>query len=302
MRESLKTVIENAIILECHLPCGVSGLGRSCLSTQDDKCYRNDDSVTLSRIIYNGIVEYAVNQYKINYDELEAEQMRTIARRIRYNAAVSQTEKLRYGFYGEILLDLILRCYIKTNVLLARGYFYSPLENSEPKGFDAFHILEHNGKLNLWFGEAKFYIDYKQAIKSVVDKIHISLSDSYVGRNIVALIENRDKFTTSNSKLNDLLSAWEDNPNINIVGEMNARNMSLTYPVFIAYEQTDMTNYHNNIKGCIDYIKELVDKAAIEIPATFDYRISFVFLPVNEVTKVKERVIEWIEAKEPLMP
>ena len=301
MRESLKTAVENTIIFECRLPHKASGLERSCLSHEDDKCFRNDDSTELSRIIYNGIVEYAVNQYKINYDELDKEQLQTIGRRINYRPSDTSQSKLKYGFYGEVLLDLILRCYMRTNVLLARGYFYSPLENSEVKGFDAFHIIERDGKLNLWFGEAKFYICYKQAIKGVLNKIHTSLSDSYLQRNLIALIEHRERFTTPNNQIEALLSAWEENPSVNVIDEMNARNMSLIYPVFIAYEQTDKTNYLNNIKDCVDYIRELVDKSAIEIPATFDYRISFIFLPVSEVRQAKERVIEWIEAKEPLM-
>jgi len=301
VRESLKNVIKNAIIFECRLPDKASGLDKSCLSFYGDECFRNDDNMALSSVIYNGIVEYAINQYKIKYDELDLEQMRVLIKNIRYNSGAEQAEKLKYGFYGEILLDLILRYFMKTTVLIARGYFYSVLENSEPKGFDAFHVMEQDGKLELWFGEAKFHQDYKQAIKQVLEKIHISLSDQYVGRNLIALFDWRDRFTIPSSKIDDLLSAWETNPSINIVTEMNAHNMRFIYPVFIAYEKVDATSYHNNIGGCIEYIKKLTAELGVSIPASFDCRLFFIFLPITDVKKVKECVIEWIEARKPLM-
>ena len=79
-----------------------------------------------------------------------------------------------------MLLDLILRTYFSTNVLLARGYLYSPIENSEVKGFDAFHLIEDGNKTSLWLGEAKFYKDYHKPIRDVIEKIEKSLSDEYV--------------------------------------------------------------------------------------------------------------------------
>jgi len=305
VRDSLKTAVKDTIILECHLPCSASGIGSSCLSIsspQADSCFSHTSNTKLSHIIYNGIVEFAINQYKIDYNALDLEQRQTIARRIKYSSTGTQTEKLKHGFYGEVLLDLILRCHLNTDVLIARGYFYSVLEDSEPKGFDVFHLLERNNELELWFGEAKFHATYRTAIKQVLEKIHTSLSDGYVSKNLIALIDWDDKISTPNSHLSNLLSAWEANPDINLATEMKIRNISLVYPVFIAYEKTDKMNYHNNIKSCIDYIEEQTKKLNITIPATFDYRISFIFLPVDEVKKVKETVIEWIENQEPLMP
>lgn len=301
MRESLRIAVKNAIFFECRLPDKASGLGRSCLSSHDDSCFKNNDHLSIARVIYNGIVEYAVNEYNIDYENLELEQRRAIARYIRYDANASDATKLKYGFYGEVLLDLILRCFMNTSVLLARGYFYSVLEGSEPKGFDAFHIIEQNERLDLWFGEAKFHQNYKQAITQVLEKIHLSLSDEYVNKNLVALIDWQDRFTTPNSQIENILHAWEDNPTINLTNEMNSRNMRLTYPIFIAYEKTDALCYHNNIKDCIKYIKEQVNNLNISIPATFDYRIFFIFLPVNEVKQIKERVLDWIEKQEPLI-
>lgn len=184
MREALKNAVQSAILFECQLPHQESGLGKSCLSSQNDICFNNTDPQEIAKVIYNGIVEFALNEYEINYDDLEREQRRAILSRIRYNPTADNSAKLKYGFYGEVLLDLILRVFLQTSVVAARGYFYSPIENSEAKGFDAFHLLERDGNIDLWFGEAKFYLRYKDAITPVMEKLGTSSSDGYLNRNL----------------------------------------------------------------------------------------------------------------------
>ena len=128
MREALKNAVQSAILFECQLPHQESGLGKSCLSSQNDICFNNTDPQEIAKVIYNGIVEFALNEYEINYDDLEREQRRAILSRIRYNPTADNSAKLKYGFYGEVLLDLILRVFLQTSVVAARGYFYSPLK------------------------------------------------------------------------------------------------------------------------------------------------------------------------------
>lgn len=195
MREALKNAVQSAILFECQLPHQESGLGKSCLSSQNDICFNNTDPQEIAKVIYNGIVEFALNEYEINYDDLEREQRRAILSRIRYNPTADNSAKLKYGFYGEVLLDLILRVFLQTSVVAARGYFYSPIENSEAKGFDAFHLLERDGNIDLWFGEAKFYLRYKDAITPVMEKLGTSLSDGYLNRNLIAIINEREQYS-----------------------------------------------------------------------------------------------------------
>ena len=301
MREVLKQAVRNAIFLECKLPHADSGLDKSCLSTQSDMCFNNDNPESISHIIYNGIVEFAVSEYEIDYENLELEQRKASLRKIRYNTDATNATKLRYGFYGEVLLDLILRCFMKTDVLIARGFFYSPLENSEPKGFDAFHLIERDQMLDLWFGEAKFYIAYKEPITSVLEKIKISLSDEYVNKNLIALINWKDRFSTHSTRLDSLLDSWEASPNINIAHEMRTNDIRFTYPIFVAYEKKSSDAYHQSVKKCIDHISAEFTRLGVNIPASFDYRLFFIFLPLSEVKKIKESVIEWIDSQEPLI-
>ncbi len=156
MREALKNAVQSAILFECKLPHQESGIDKACISSQNDICFRNTAPQEIAKVIYNGIVEFAVNEYEINYDDLALEQRRAILSRIRYNPSATETQKLKYGFYGEVLLDLVLRVFLRTSVVAARGYFYSPTEKSEAKGFDAFHLMERGENIDLWFGEAVF--------------------------------------------------------------------------------------------------------------------------------------------------
>lgn len=301
MREALKTAVQDAILLECKLPHQESGVDKSCLSSKKDFCFKNTEPDDISKIIYNGIVEFAVNEYEIDYDNLEREQRKAIISRIRYSPTADNAAKLKYGFFGEVLLDLILRVFLRTSVLAARGYFYSPIENSEPKGFDAFHLMERNGNIDLWFGEAKFYIRYKDAITPVLEKLSTSLSDEYLNRNLLAIINERDHISAHSPQLTSLLDAWEENPSINLAQEIQARGIRLIYPIFIAYQKADADEYHQSIKKCIDHIAAEYTRLGISIPATFDYRLFFIFLPLLEVKRIKENVIKWIDSQEPLI-
>jgi len=301
MREALKRAINNTILFECRLPHQESGLDKSCLSSKNDICLSNSSPQEIARVIYNGIVEFAVNEYEIDYAALEREQRKAIISRIRYNSAASDATKLKYGFYGEVLLDLILRVFLKTSVLAARGYFYSPIENSEAKGFDAFHIMEREGTAELWFGEAKFYQKYKEAITPVLEKLHTSLSDEYLSRNLIAIINEREHISTHNPDLENLLDDWQNNPNINLAQEIQARGMKLIYPIFIAFQKNRTDEYLCSIRKCIEHIALECTRLSISIPASFDYRLFFIFLPLSEVKKIKESVIQWIDSQEPLI-
>lgn len=301
MRDALKNAIHSAITFECKLPHQESGLDKSCLSSQSDICLSNSSPKEISRIIYNGIVEFAINEYEIDYTALEKEQRKAVLSRIRYNPEASDAIKLKYGFYGEVLLDLILRTFFHTSVLAARGYFYSPIEKSEAKGFDAFHLLERDGNIDLWFGEAKFYQQYKNAITPVLEKLSTSLSDEYLNQNLLAIINERVHISSHNERLESLLSSWEENPGINLAHEIKDRGIRLIYPIFIAYQQSASDGYHESIKKCIDHIASEYTRLNITVPASFDYRLFFIFLPLSEVKQIKENVIKWIDSREPLI-
>ena len=170
--------------------------GEFCLESQDSD---------ISKIIYNGIIEFAENEFNIDYQNLDIEQAKVILTKLRYRKLDSPQTKLQYGFYGEVLLDLLLRVYFGTNVVLARGYFYSPLEKSEAKGFDAFHFFDNNGNLELWFGEAKFHRSFTSGITSVIQKMNSSITDEYMNDHMFAIINERNNMSYSHPILDSIL-------------------------------------------------------------------------------------------------
>ncbi len=300
MRTSLNKMLKGAICIELRLPDSGKKIDKTTITTSKDICFKTKDTNMLASSIYNGIVEYAVNEFEIDYDNLEIEQLKVLKRRLRYNPSASDTTKKRYGFYGEVLLDIILRGFLKTNVLLARGYLYQPINKSEVKGFDAFHLREKNDEVELWLGEAKFYVDYKKPISDVLEKIQLSLSDDYVNSNVYTLIDWQDRFSTSCSRLSSIMDRWEANPLINIADEIAKENMTIVYPIMIAYQPSAGVIYEESIKEVVEYVNTRVNELSITITNSFDYRIFFIFLPVDEVGKVKENVFKWIDSKEPL--
>lgn len=300
MRQGLRKLIQNSILLEFELPDSTTGLRRSILSERNDSCFSATSPNAVSAIIYNGIVEFAMNENKIAYNELQKEQCRVIARYLRYAEKDTADTKQKYGFYGEVLLDLILRTHFSTSVILARGYLYSPTDKAEVKGFDAFHIIERDGKNELWLGEAKFYQDCKSAIRSVLMKLKTTFSKDYVHNNLMAIFNRDQYFSTDNSELRKLYESWSDSPEINMATELERYKLNLVYPIFIAYEKSQAP-YARSIGQCLDYIEKDCRKFSLKAPREVTCSIFFIFLPLTEVDEIKKRVIKWIEQKEPLI-
>ncbi|MDD4519378.1 MAG: SAVED domain-containing protein [Alphaproteobacteria bacterium] len=298
MREALRNLVKQAICIKYTLP--YNNIERSCFSQKDDFCLGNEDHNDISKIIYNGIIEHAVNEYHIDYDNLLLEQRKVITQKIRYNRDDSDDVKQKYGFYGEVLIDLILRCLFQTKVLLARGYLYSIVDNSEIKGFDAFHLMKNKNEVNeLWLGEAKFYVDYKKPITDVLEKLNISFSKKYLNINLLAIIDNVNNLTTSSEEIDELVKEFNENPEINLGELVSNRKIKIVYPVMIAYKSHK--DYNDSIKKCINHIKEKYISNPCLLSSEVEYSLFFIFFPLNEVSNIKKKVIEWIENHEPLI-
>ena len=161
--------------------------------------------------------------------------------------------------------------------------------------------MEWDDNVELWLGEAKFYVNYKKPVDDVLGKISYSLSDEYVHDNFLALIDWQDRFSHSNSRLSGILDRWEENPNINIASEIANENMVITYPIMIAYQPKNDGSYEEKVKECLEYIEKKIVNLPISITTSFQYKIFFIFLPVDDVRSVKECVYRWIDSKEPLI-
>lgn len=298
MRKTLVELIKNTIVYKYDLPNNSAGILSTVLSTENDKCYTVKDKNDLSEIIYNSIIEYSFNEFDIAIKDFEALHAGALQTKLKYNPEAEEEVKIKYGFFGEVLLYCILHILFKTKPLIARGYFYNPLENSETKGYDSYHLLENNGVVELWFGEAKFYINHANAVTSVLSNISKALSDPYLKKNILAFHNHKNNLNIQGSKIESILNTWEINPSINILDELKKHNIKLVYPVLLIYEEDD-SGYDLNVKK----IPELIEKnyTATKFSLSIDYSIFFIIVPVKNVREVKLNVIQWIESKKQLI-
>ena len=295
MRDTIKELLSKTIVFKYHLP--INKIKKSNLSTLPDKCFSVSSNSDLSRLIYNGIVEYAIGEKHVNIEELDLCQRKAIKSRLKYDENASDDVKLKYGFYGEVILDLMLQYEFASSVLLAKGYFYNPLDNSEPKGYDAYQFYYSEMGLSLLLGEVKFHISYKTAITDVLKKLSNATSISYFNKNILALIDEKDKFDSCPAEVSSIIGEWERNPEINLYETIKKYNIKLYYPILLLYDQMK-NNYEETIKDTISFIDSELAKNAIKSEIDIDFL--FILIPVESSKIVKEDVIKWISQKEPL--
>lgn len=298
MRESLNNLVKSTIIYKYDLPNAVQSIPKTIFSTENDKCYSIADEKALVEIIYNSIIDYSFNEF--DFTKRELDDLHTIAfqERVRFNESDNEASKLKYGFFGEVLLHCVLKLFFKTDTLISKGYFYDPLTKGEARGYDAYHLIEENDTVGLWFGETKFHKNYTSAVNDVLKKIKSSLSDDYLSTNLLAIRKNRENLNIQGSKIETILNDWDENPSIKIIEELKQHSINLIYPVIILFQQ-NKTGYDNSIKKIPKYIQDnyQLENYDLSIP----YSVFFIFIPIEDVKKVKIEVLEWIELKKPLI-
>ena len=304
MRESIQNLIKHSIFIECTLPNTEHSICKTKYTTSEDYCLNKSSDNSIAQIIYNNIVEYAIGEFDIDYSNLDEELCRAIAENLKFDEEANHTSKLRYGFYGEVLLYSLLINLFSTDVLISKGYFYSPLEKGEPKGFDAYHLVQHDDKVELWFGEAKFRKDYKKPIDEVLSGFSKTTSKGYFSDNVLAIVKEKHNISNGKDiidKLTPITRTWKKNVLINIEEELEKNNAELIYPIMIAYQQPKRCDYYDGVKKCINYIEEQFNSGKYIVSTSFPIKVFFMFFPVDDVKKIKEQVIKWISNKEPLI-
>ena len=270
MRQSLVDLINKTIIYQYSVHCPTRKIDKTNLTTNKDDCYLSTNDNNLVEIIYNSLIEYACNEFEIKPHNLQNLHYQALQNRIRYDEKHNQLTKIKYGFYGEALLQVVLNVFYGSETLIAKGYFYNPTENSEAKGYDLYHLIENN------------YL----------------VTDNYFDQNLLAIFNRKNDMNKQNAVFEAIREAWESNPLISITSEAKKHNIKLVYPIFIIYKNTKI-NYDDKIKDAIQHINSKYSKLTHSMGIQFE--IFFVFLPLNEVKSIKEEVLKWLELKKPLM-
>jgi hypothetical protein len=309
MRDSLRNLINQTITIKYSLPntsANIDKIKHTHTNRQDD-CYAHNNHDALVEIIYNSIIEYAFSSQDLAVSDYTPLLARALHSKLRYDENSSEATKLKRGFFGEVLLDCVLKAKYGTDAIVSRGYFYNVLGKTETAGFDSFHIIDKPGQPELWLGEVKFYVNIKPALQSpdsvnpktgVMDKIEYVLSDEYLKNHLIALSEYSDNFDTVNQTLKDIANRWKTQAVIDLQALVDA-NFKLVYPIFLIYDDKSKT-YDTAISEIVAYLNtEIADKnISNSLPAT---EIFFILLPLSNAQQVKKDVIQWISDKKQLL-
>lgn len=294
MRKSVIDLFKNTIVLNYRLP--KNGIEKSIYTTlNNDFCYLSKDDLKIAELIYNTLIDYAFNENEI-VDDLNELQTEAIVTRMRIEEEDSDATQQKYGFFGEVLLNLFLHIFFKTTPIIAKGYFYDILKPEEPKGYDSYHLLQTQRGCSLWFGEVKFHQNYSSALKSVFDNIEKALSNDYLKRNLLALLPKKKDLNVNNSIIDNIIQDLRIKPSTTIVSLVSKYNLKLVYPIFIIcnFEK----NYDNTISSIIEEIKsKYADKS---LTMDIDYHLFFILMPISDVKQIKMLVLQWIKSNQPL--
>lgn len=299
MRDKLKELIEKTIIFKYNLPCKEHKIEKVHFSTQEDNCYDCINTNNLVEIIYNSIIEYSYETFpKNDYNKLQNMHSAALSNKIKYiKDEIDNDSNAKAGFFGEVLLCTILKALYGKDSFISRGRFFDPLENSETKGYDSYHIFNNGRQIELWFGEVKFHESHNSAINSVMENIDKALSMEYLEQTFYS-IDNKIEAAKPNAEsVKQILENWKYN-GINLIEQIKKYNLKLVYPILLVYG-ANTSMYESNITKVVNYIKSNYSdyKCSLDIP----YSIFFILLHVREVKEIKKEVLKWIEEKKQVL-
>lgn len=297
MRKAIKELIKKSFILEYTLPNGV--IDKTTLTKFNDYCFDSTDS-KVSESIYNSIIDYCLNDIEVDLLNLDKNQLFSIENRLRYDSDADLDIQLKYGFFGETLLNIFLKVFFHTEKIIAKGHFYNPLERSEPKGYDSFHFIENDLGLEFWFGESKMYTSLKGAVKSILSNLNNALSNEYYERNIRAIMNrNSDLDETKCSLLfKELLEKLKNENMEEVMSALVKNGVKMVYPILIIYNESS-DNFDMKIKSTMTIIQNEIDKQTID--NQINAELLFVLVPVTDVISIKKEVLEWISIQKPVI-
>jgi Cap4 SAVED domain len=132
----------------------------------------------------------------------------------------------RRGEPAEILLHIICRQVFASDTVINK-VFFKTAGNDVVKGFDGIHVVHAPDGLELWLGEAKFYIDRDAAIRDAINSVQTHLETDYL-RGEFALVT--DKIDSNWRYAREIRMLMHENVAIEEVFRR------VTVPVLLAYD------------------------------------------------------------------
>lgn len=151
------------------------------------------------------IPEWALRYGELN-ERLDSATLMAMSRRAALRVYTSKNFESR-GEFGEIMLHAAIRQEFDTHPAISK-IFFKDRSNDYVKGFDCVHVSTNDqGGLDLWLGEAKFYVRRGQAIAAVAKDLREHLTRDFLREEFALVLDKVDGAFPFADQLYDLISA-----------------------------------------------------------------------------------------------
>jgi hypothetical protein len=181
-----------------------------------------------------------IPEWALRYGEAANPESGTMMEMIRRAALrVYTTEKYESrGEFGELMLHAIIRWEFDTEPAVSKIYF-KDAANDTVKGFDCAHVVDADGALELWLGEAKFYKRVGKAVDAVAADLARDLQTDFL----------RTEFAFITDKLD---GSWAHAPQLRqLLRDENTLDAIFDYvriPILLAYDSEVIAD-HDRVSG-----------------------------------------------------
>lgn len=213
------------------------------------------------------------------------------------NAAkqVYSTDKYqRRGEFGELFLHGILIDFFNAEPAISK-IFYLDTANETAKGFDSVHVVEDDGELTLWLGEAKLYKSAEGGVDEAAKSVEEHLSDEYLRGEFLAITNKIDRAWPRAEQLADLL---DDARSLDEIIDKIKIPILLTYNSSATSLYTELSDdYILEVKNdALDLLKRLKQELDSEIPV----EVLLLLIPVTAVEEVRKACHEKLKVYQSL--
>lgn len=208
---------------------------------------------------------------------------------------VYQSKKFeKRGEFGELLLHAAVR-QVHNSIPAISKIYYKTATNDTVKGFDAVHVVEADGYLELWLGEAKFYDDISRAIYDVIKELQTHFDTDYL-RNEFLLISG--KIDDASPHADTLRKLIKPNTSLDAIFERVCIPVLLTYDsACVGTHKCSDGTYNSDFETELrTHYKTFTEKLA-EKPVPKEVRVHLFLVPLESkkdlVAKLDTKLKTW---------
>ena len=238
-----------------------------------------------------------LTSFALNYSEWKAVNGDSAAEALSRSAKMVYTTDnyKRRGEFGELFLHGILRDFYNAEPAVSKIY-YADGPNETAKGFDAVHVVVNSdGGLDLWLGEAKLYESMTSAIREVVQSLNAHIGEDFLRREFLAVT---NKFDGAWEHKDELAHLLDENTSLDVIAER------LVMPVLLTFKSSTVAAFD---KVTDEYVEALIREAKgawhefkHKLPAEFPVTIHFIVLPLEDTATVRTLADDMLKAYQAL--